>query len=333
VAWSGTAFFSAKTTFWDIASCRIVELDRRFGSSYSLNHDPDEVWVGAIPPLHPSVFVTWSGTAFFSAKTTTFWDIAPCRILELDRRFGSSYSLNHDPDDELWVGAIPPLHPSVFVTCSGTDFFSAKTTTFWDIAPCRILELDRRFGSSYSLNHDPDDELWLGAIPPLHPSAFVAWSGTAFFSAKTAFWDIASCRIVELDRRFGSFYSLNHDPDDELWVGAIPPLHPSVFVTWSGTAFFSAKTTTFWDIAPCRIVELDRRFGSSYSLNHDHDDECSTRLSNVGLFQLDHTALYSRRLSLYAMPWAREIQYQRLWRYGGTKNYYRRMESAGCVHT
>jgi hypothetical protein len=32
------------------------------------------------------------------------------------------------------------------------------------------------------------------------------------------------------------------------------------------------KTTVFWDIAPCSLVEIDRRFGGAYSLHHNGND-------------------------------------------------------------
>jgi hypothetical protein len=46
--------------------------------------------------------------------------------------------------------------------------------------------------------------------------------------------------------------------------------------------------TGFWDIAPCSLVEVDRRFRGVYCLHH-----------LVGLLQRDYTVLYTRRLSLH----------------------------------
>jgi hypothetical protein len=32
-----------------------------------------------------------------------------------------------------------------------------KMTTFWDIAPCSLVEVDRRFRGAYCLHYRPDD--------------------------------------------------------------------------------------------------------------------------------------------------------------------------------
>jgi hypothetical protein len=53
----------------------------------------------------------------------------------------------------------------------------------------------------------------------------------------------------------------------------------------------SVKMTAVWDIAPCSLVEVDRRFGSAYCLHHKgfewfiEDDGGSTHFRNVGLLQ------------------------------------------------
>jgi hypothetical protein len=52
------------------------------------------------------------------------------------------------------------------------------------------------------------------------------------------------------------------------------------------------KSTALWDIAPCSLVEVDRRFG-----DFDKSPWCSTHLWNVGLLR-DYTAQYSRRFCL-----------------------------------
>jgi hypothetical protein len=36
---------------------------------------------------------------------TAFWDIAPCSIIEVDRRFRGVYSLDHQGDDPV-IGAL-----------------------------------------------------------------------------------------------------------------------------------------------------------------------------------------------------------------------------------
>jgi hypothetical protein len=68
------------------------------------------------------------------------------------------------------------------------------------------------------------------------------------------------------------------------------------------------KTTAFMNIAPFSLVEVDQRFRNVYCLHHGHDDGGSTHLWNVGLLQLDYTALYPWRLwSLYSPPWEPEL--------------------------
>jgi len=45
--------------------------------------------------------------------------------------------------------------------------------------------------------------------------------------------------------------------------------------------------TAFWDVAPCSLVEVERRFKSAYWLHHQSDDHpvngSSTNLWNVDL--------------------------------------------------
>jgi hypothetical protein len=36
--------------------------------------------------------------------------------------------------------------------------------------------------------------------------------------------------------------------------------------------------TAFWDIAPCGLVEADRRFRGAYCLHHQDDDDGRTNL-------------------------------------------------------
>jgi hypothetical protein len=68
----------------------------------------------------------------------------------------------------------------------------------------------------------------------------------------------------------------------------------------------SMKIIAFWDIVPCGLVAVDRRFRGAYCLhhqggdggddNHRPDYEGSTHLRNVGLLQRDYMTLYPRRL-------------------------------------
>jgi hypothetical protein len=34
---------------------------------------------------------------------------------------------------------------------------------------------------------------------------------------------------------------------------------------------FGSKMTVFWDVAPCSLVEIDRRFTGAYCLHHQGD--------------------------------------------------------------
>jgi hypothetical protein len=55
------------------------------------------------------------------------------------------------------------------------------------------------------------------------------------------------------------------------------------------------KMRAFWDIVPCSLVRVYRRFGGTYSLHH-HSNVGSTLLCNVGLLQRDYTALFQKAL-------------------------------------
>jgi hypothetical protein len=104
--------------------------------------------------------------------------------------------------------------------------------------------------------------------------------------------------------------------------------------------------TVFWDIAPCSLVEVDRRLRGAYFFHHQGlmmeaastsetsvyfkeaastsetsvyfkqaswgpDDGGSNHLWNVGIYQWDYTALYTRRLSSsYSPPWEPEMSHE-----------------------
>jgi hypothetical protein len=34
-----------------------------------------------------------------------------------------------------------------------------------------------------------------------------------------------------------------------------------------------SKMTAFWDIGPCNLAEIGRRFGGAYSLHHQDDEQ------------------------------------------------------------
>jgi hypothetical protein len=54
----------------------------------------------------------------------------------------------------------------------------------------------------------------------------------------------------------------------------------------------SMKFRVFWDVAPCRHVEVDRRFRVACP-----DDGGSTYLCNISQLQHDYTTLHPRRLN------------------------------------
>jgi hypothetical protein len=60
----------------------------------------------------------------------------------------------------------------------------------------------------------------------------------------------------------------------------------------------------FWDITPCSLVEVDLRFRDAYCIHHQDDDHLddggSTHPLIVGVLQQDYTALYRRRLVIFA---------------------------------
>jgi hypothetical protein len=63
----------------------------------------------------------------------------------------------------------------------------------------------------------------------------------------------------------------------------------------------SLEMTVFWDVAPCSLIEIDRRFGRAYCLHHEDDDSAgdggSKHIWSVGQFLRDNTAQHPRRRS------------------------------------
>jgi hypothetical protein len=43
----------------------------------------------------------------------------------------------------------------------------------------------------------------------------------------------------------------------------------------------SVKTTAFWDTAPCRLVEVDRRFRDAYCLHHRSSNDGDSKLQHL----------------------------------------------------
>jgi hypothetical protein len=89
------------------------------------------------------------------------------------------------------------------------------------------------------------------------------------------------------------------------------------------------KMTAFWDIAPCNLVELDRRFRDVCYLHQGLDDGSGTHLWNVGILQREYTVSYPRKLlSSYSLSWESEIsqklEYFTEVNYGNVKTWYLR---------
>jgi hypothetical protein len=88
--------------------------------------------------------------------------------------------------------------------------------------------------------------------------------------------------------------------------------HLQLVPSWPSTnvsvSFMNKCTMKIWGIAPCSLVEVERRSRFEYCFHHQPDNGGSTQLWNVGSTQRDHTALYPRRLSSsYSTPRETEI--------------------------
>jgi hypothetical protein len=76
------------------------------------------------------------------------------------------------------------------------------------------------------------------------------------------------------------------------------------------------KMRAFWDIAPCNLVGVDRRFRGAYCLHH-HPDGGSPHFSNVSLLQWDYSTLYLRKLLSSHSPQSElEISHVLIWLQG-----------------
>jgi hypothetical protein len=45
------------------------------------------------------------------------------------------------------------------VKISGSDGYEDKNTIFWDAAPCRLVEIYRRFRGAYCLHHQGEEDM------------------------------------------------------------------------------------------------------------------------------------------------------------------------------
>jgi hypothetical protein len=52
------------------------------------------------------------------------------------------------------------------------------------------------------------------------------------------------------------------------------------------------KLTAFFNITPCNLVKVDRRFRGTYCLHHQGNYRGSTHFLNINLLQWDYMALY-----------------------------------------
>jgi hypothetical protein len=72
--------------------------------------------------------------------------------------------------------------------------------------------------------------------------------------------------------------------------------------------FQRLKMTVLWNVAPCSLVEVYRRFRGGYYPHHRPDDGGSKHPWNVGRRIPDYKAQHPRRqLSSYSLPWEPEI--------------------------
>jgi hypothetical protein len=105
-------------------------------------------------------FDTGGGGFEVLTAVVIFWDITPCSMVKVNRRFGGTYRLH-----------------------VGLEVLTAvvmKSTIFWDITPCRPVKVNRRFGGTYRLH-----------------------VGFEVLKAVVIFWNITPCRTVKVNRRFG----------------------------------------------------------------------------------------------------------------------------------
>jgi hypothetical protein len=60
------------------------------------------------------------------------------------------------------------------------------------------------------------------------------------------------------------------------------------------------KTTAFWDIAPCILVEIDRRFRGAYCLHHQGDE--SSYCLMMGAVRISETSVYFNETTWRCIP-------------------------------
>jgi hypothetical protein len=68
-------------------------------------------------------------------------------------------------------------------------------------------------------------------------------------------------------------------------------LYNLFFVTFQGLTAAIMKITVFWDVVPCSLVEIDRRFRGTYCLHHQ-SNHCPSTLSAPVLSKAIRTLLY-----------------------------------------
>jgi hypothetical protein len=86
-------------------------------------------------------------------------------------------------------------------------------------------------------------------------------------------------------------------------------MHGYKFLDGTEEITWKTKMPVFWDVAPCSLVEINRRFRSTCFLHHHHPQWWRHKhLWNVGQFLPDYTEQHLRRQSSsYSPPWELEI--------------------------
>lgn len=91
-------YLSMKITFWDTASCSLLQADRRFRETYCLQ-------IRMVNKHRVKCMVLRAA----SMKLIAYWDIAPCSLVEMDWRFRSAHCLQNQ-DNEQAASEISDSH-------------------------------------------------------------------------------------------------------------------------------------------------------------------------------------------------------------------------------
>jgi hypothetical protein len=83
-------------------------------------------------------------------------------------------------------------------------------TAFWDIAPCSLVEVDRRFRGAYCLHHQDDELIALMIIAPLKRRSISTTLHGAIFQKAVYFPTRRNENLKSHNSNFISFYT-QHD--------------------------------------------------------------------------------------------------------------------------